>query len=143
MSVGMSCPAFLLCDYFARHGQRIERIYIAMESGAEAADRLRADLRGRNIELLLDVMMAEALISGATTDLDDAALALNALLNEIADRRMPLGEARTITSIGINFRKAVTIPEILPALEMGYGGYAISWVRGVFRHLNLGTPHIL
>lgn len=133
---------FLLCDYFNKNGKRIERIYIAMEPGAEAADRLRADLRGRNIELLLDVMMAEALISGATTNLDDAALALNALLNDIAEERMPLAEARKIASIGINFRKAVTISEILPALETGYGGYAISWARGVFRHLNLGTPHI-
>lgn len=134
--------AFLLCDYFNRHGQRIERIYIALDPSAEAVDSLRADLRGRNIELLLDVMMAEALISGATTDLDDAALALNALLNEIADRRMPVGEARTITSIGINFRKAVSIADIMPALEASFGGKAVSWVRGVFRHLNLGSPHI-
>lgn len=134
--------SFLLCDYFNRQGKRVERIYITMEEGAEAADRLREALRNRNIEVLLDVMFAEASISGAPTDLDDAALALNILLNEVAENRIPLSKAREIASIGINFRKAIVIADIVPALETGFGGYAVSWVRGIFKHLNLGTPHI-
>ncbi len=138
----MSIPPFLLCDYFNKHGKRVERLYIAMDEDSEAANRLRAALKVRNGELLLDVMRSEANISGAPTNLDDAALALNALLGEIEGRRVPVATAMQIASIGINFQKAVTVAEVIPSLEASFGGNAVCWVRGIFRHLNLGTPHI-
>lgn len=134
--------AFTLCDYFDGAGRRVDRIYIANEAGPDATDKVREIVRSGNLERLLDAMMAEAIASDATTDLEDAALALNALLNEVAEKRVYLGEARRITSIGINFLKPVTIAEIMPALEIAFGGYAVSWARGIFRHLNLGTPRI-
>jgi hypothetical protein len=87
-------------------------------------------------------MRAKASISGATTSLDDAALALNALLNEIAERRVAIGEACRITSVSVNFRKSVSVADVMPALETTYGGNAVSWARGIFRQLNLGTPYI-
>lgn len=133
---------FILCDYFNLHGRRIERIYIATDEGDDAADRLRQALRDHRLDLLLDVMKAEANILSAMTNLDDAALALNALLNEVAEERVRLADARQIAAISVNFRKAVTIMETLPALEINFGGNASSWVRGIFRHLNLGTPYI-
>lgn len=135
-------PAFLLCDYFNCRGKRIDRIYIATEEGEAAAHELREALRDHSLDLLLDVMKAEASISSITTNIDDAALALNALLNEIADRRVLPMEAHKIASISVNFRKAVSVVGAMPALETTYGGYAVSWARGIFRQLNLGTPYI-
>lgn len=123
----------MICDYFNGEGKRVERIYIAMDPAPDAADRLREFLRSQNLELLHDMMAAEANLSGKTTSPDEAALALNALLNEIADGRMPLSKARGIASIGINFHKSVSIAEIMPALETGFGGYAASWACGIFR----------
>lgn len=135
-------PAFMLCDYFNSNGKRIERIYVATDEREDAAERLRSEIRSQNLKLLLDVMVAEANILGATTSIDDAALALNALLHEVADERMPLAEAREIATISINCQKPVTIEAVIPALEKEYGGYAISWARGIFRHLALGNPYI-
>lgn len=132
----------MLCDYFNKHGKRIERIYIAMKEGPDAAQNLKDAFEFQNVERLLDAKKAEARISGTPTDLDDAALALNTLLHEVREQRLPISEAMQIVSIGIDFRKAVTIAEVLPSLEAGYGGYAVSWVRGIFRHLNLGPTHL-
>lgn len=139
-SVGTN--AFLLCDYFNEQGKRVDRIYIVNESGDEAADKVRELVRSANLEKSLDAMFAEANASGELTDPDDAALALNVLLNEVAEDRMPLGKAREIASIGVNFRMPLPIADIVPALETNFGGYAVSWVRGIFRRLNLGTPHL-
>lgn len=133
---------FLLCDYFNSNGKRVDRIYIATDEGCDAAAQLREALRVQSLGLLHDVMKAEASISGATTTPDDAALALNALLNEIVEKRVRLADARQITSISVNFLKAVSIADVMPALENNFGGHAASWVRGIFRHLNLGTPYI-
>lgn len=135
-------PHFLLCDYFNSMGKPIERIYIATDARDDAADRLRQALRDHRLDLLLDVMKAEANISSAMTNFDDAALALNALLNEVAEKRVRLADARQIASISVNFLKAVSIADVMPALENNFGGHAASWVRGIFRHLNLGTPYI-
>ena len=135
-------PNFLLCDYFNRQGRRIDRIFICMEEGTDATDKLRADVKGQTIEPLLDAMKAEAKISGAATDTNDAALALNAYLHEIESNRVPISEAVHIASIGVNFRKAISIAEILPALEAGYGGNAVSWACGISRPLRLGSPYL-
>lgn len=135
-------PECMLCDYFNREGKRVERIYIATHESDDAADKLRLTMRGQNLARLHDAIFAKAAISGATTSLDDAALALNTLLHEVADERMPLAEAREIATIGINCQKSVAIEEIIPALEKEYGGYAISWAPGIFSHLALGNPYI-
>ncbi len=132
----------MLCDYFNSEGKRVERIYIATDESDDAADKLRLTMRRQNLALLHDVIFAEAAISGATTSLDDAALALNTLLHEVADARMPLAEAREIAAIGINCQKPVAIEDIIPALEKEYGGFAVSWARGIFSHLTLGNPYI-
>lgn len=134
-------PNFTLCDYFNKEGRRLERIYIANEPGDDAVERVRA-CKGDVFERLHDAMFAEAHASGALTDIGDAALALNVLLNEVAENRMPLGKAREIAFIGVNFRHPVEIADIIPALEKSFGGYAVSWVRGIFSHLNLGTHRL-
>lgn len=133
---------FLLCDYFNVNGRQIERIYIATNERDDAADKLRRALGDHSLDLLVDVMKAEANISDATTSIDDAALALNALLNEIAERRVAIGEACRITSVSVNFHKSVSVADVMPALETTYGGYAVSWARGIFQQLNLGAPYI-
>jgi hypothetical protein len=134
-------PNFTLCDYFNKQGRRLERIYIANEPGEDAVERVRA-CKGDVFERLHDAMFTEAHASGALTDLGDAALALNVILNEVAENRMALEKAREITSIGVNFRQPVEIADIIPTLETSFGGYAVSWVRGIFSHLNLGSPRI-
>jgi len=133
---------FMLCDFVNGDGVPVERFYIAFEEGDERTERLRKTLSGVNRDRLLNEMMAKAKRAGTETNPEDAALALNALLNEVAGRRMKLSSARAITGISINFRKAVSIAEVMPALETNFGGYALSWARGVFRHLCLGTPRL-
>jgi hypothetical protein len=105
-----SLPNFLLCDFFDARGNRVERIFICLEEGQEAADRLRT--------------------------------AINAFLQEVAGQRLPLQQAKTVTSIRVDFRGPVTIQQTLPALEKAFGGYAISWARGTFKPLKLGSPYL-
>lgn len=133
---------FILCDFLNASGHAVERVIIVMEEGDMPSDRVRVALSGAQFDRALSDMRAEAARSGAQTSTEDAALALNALLNEIAGRRTGLSAARSIASVSINFRKAVTIAEIMPALETNFGGYAVSWARGVFGHLCLGTPRL-
>lgn len=139
----MGClPDFILCDYFDERGRRVDRFYVTTEEGAEATEKVRQVVRDRGLEPVLDAMMADALASAEATSVEDAALALNLLLHEVAEARLSLASARDIASIGINFRKAVGIAEIVPALEKEFGGAAVSWARGIFSHLNLGDPYL-
>lgn len=133
---------FILCDFLNASGHAVERVIIAMEEGDMPSDRIQVALSGVKLDRVHSDMRAEAARSGAQTSTEDAAMALNALLNEIAGRRAGLNTARSIASVSINFRKAETIAEAMPALETNFGGYALSWARGVFRHLGLGTPRM-
>lgn len=137
-----SNPDFILCDYFDEKGRRVDRFYVTIEEGDDAADKVSQVVRDRGLEPVLDAMMADAMASVGETRLEDAALALNVLLHEVADDRMSLAAARDIASIGVNFRKAVTIAEIVPALEKEFGGASVSWARGIFSHLDLGPPYL-
>ena len=85
-------------------------------------------------------MRTDAHASCRTTHANDAALALNAYLLEVEDNRIPIAEAVHVASISINFCKALGIAQIMPALERNHGGKAVSWARGVFRPLRLGSP---
>lgn len=135
-------PNFTLCEYFDQAGRWIERIYIVNDEGEAATEEVRELVRSGNFERVLDRMMAEASTTGATTSTEDAALALNALLLEVEDGRLPVAKASEIVAIGLNFRKAVSITEVMPALEANFGGKAVSWARGIFRGLNLGPPGV-
>jgi hypothetical protein len=137
-----SLPNFLLCDFFDARGNRVERIFICLEEGQEAADRLRTAIKAGGVNILLDVMKAEASFTGKPTSFPEAALALNAFLQEVAGQRLPLQQAKTVTSIRVDFRGPVTIQQTLPALEKAFGGYAISWARGTFKPLKLGSPYL-
>lgn len=129
---------FLLCEYFNKNGRRIEQICIADGDAKDAARRLRERLAKRSGKALLQTMRTGAESSGASTSLNDAAIALHALIHDVAEERIPIDEARKITSVSVNYRKAVVIAEIVPTLEARFGGNAASWVRGIFPHLNLG-----
>lgn len=108
----------------------------------EAMERLRTHMWSGDFDILLDVMQAEANFTDTPTKLDDAALALNAFLHEVATERLSLQAAKTVTSIGIDFCRAVRIETIVPVLEKTFGGYAISWARGTFEPLKLGSPYL-
>lgn len=85
-------------------------------------------------------MRTEAGSSCASTSLNDAAMALHALIHDVVEERIPINEARKIESICVNYRKAVAIADIVPTLEERFGSNAGCWVRGIFPHLNLGPP---
>ena len=129
---------FLLCEYFNKNGRCIEQICIADGDTDEATRRLRERLAKKRGKALLKTMRAEADASGATTDLGDAAMALHALIHDVAEERIPIEEARKVTSVSVNYRKAVAVENIVPTLETRFGGNAASWVRAIFPHLNLG-----
>lgn len=132
---------FLLCEYFNKNGKRVECIYIADAEGPDVADKLRQILKNDDErERLFGAMKAEA--SGATTSPDVGALALHALIHEVVAERLPIDVASTITSMRVNFRKAVTVSDVVPALDKEFGGHAGCWVRGIFPHLNLGPATI-
>lgn len=133
---------FLLCEYFNKKGRCIQQICIADGETKEDTRRLRERLAKRSGKALLETMQAEAKASGASTSLDDAAMALQALIHDVANERMPINEARKIVSVSVNYRKAVTIAEIVPTLETRFGGHAASWVRGIFPHLHLGPAGV-
>jgi len=134
---------FILCEYFNKNGRRVERIGIIASEDDEAADKLRGGLvRVSTARRLLDGLKAEARASGASTSLDDGAIALQALIRNVAAGQTPLDDARTITSLSVNYRKAVTIQEVVGVLETTFGGHAVSWARGIFTHLNLGSAGI-
>lgn len=135
-------PNFTLCDYFDQTGQRVERLYIVDDPGGAGTEEIREFIRSRDFDHVLDRMRNEASATGASTSLDDAALALHALLHEVEDKRLPIVMASRIVSVGLNFRKAVSIVDIMPALEANFGGKAVSWARGVFRRINLGSPFV-
>ena len=134
---------FILCEYFNENGRRVERIGIAGGENDDAAEKLRDDLsRFSTARRLLDTMKAEAISSGTSTTPDDGAIALQALIQSVAAGQTPLAEARKITSLSVNYRKAVTIQEVVGVLETTFGGHAVSWARGIFTHLNLGPAGI-
>ena len=135
-------PTFQVCDFFDARGKLVERIFICLEEGQEATDRLRTAIKAGGVNILLDVMKAEASFTGTPTSSSDAALALNAFLLEVGEQRLPLKLAKTVTSIRVDFREPATIQETLPALEKAFGGYAISWARGIFHPLKLGSPFL-
>lgn len=129
---------FLLCEYFNENGRCIEQICIADGDTDEATRRLRERLAKKSGKALLKTMRAEAEASGALTSMDDAAMALHALIHDVAEERIPIDEARKVTSVSVNYRKAVAIADVVPTLETRFGGNAASWVRAIFPHLNLG-----
>lgn len=133
---------FLLCEYFNKNGRRIEQICIADGETAAATRQLRERLAKRSGRALLQTMRTEAEASGASTSLNDAAMALHALIHDVAEERIPIDEARKVTSVSVNYRKAVTIAEIVPTLEARFGGHAACWARGIFPHLNLGPAGV-
>lgn len=130
---------FTLCDYFNAKGQQIERIFISTETDDVAAAVLQS---GVNIEADVRRMRAEAKAAGQTTNLEDAALALTALIGEVVRENISIHDAREVLSISVNFGKPVTIPDIMPALEIRHGANTASWARGIFPHLGLGHPGI-
>lgn len=129
---------FILCEYFNKNGRCIERIFIADGDDDAATNRLRDALRGRKGEHVLEAKKAMAMESCASTSHEDGALALHALIHEVLDERLPLADARKITSLGVNYREAVEIAEVMPALETRFGGHAVNWARFIFSHLKLG-----
>ncbi len=131
---------FLLCEYFNKNGRCIEQICIADGDTKDAARQLRERLAKRSGKALLQTMRTEAETSGASTSLNDASMALHALIHDVAEERIPINEARKIESISVNYRKAVAVADIVPALEARFGSNAACWVRGIFPHLNLGPP---
>jgi hypothetical protein len=134
---------FILCEYFNENGRRVERIGIIGGEDDDAADTLREGLvRVGTARRLLDALKAEARASGAETSLDDGATALQALIRNVAAGETPLADARKITSLSVNYRKAVTIQEVVGVLETKFGGHSVSWARGIFTHLNLGPAGI-
>lgn len=134
-----SSDNFILCDYFNAKGQQIECIFISTETDDVAAAVLQS---GVNIEADMRRMRAEAKAAGQTTNLEDAALALTALIGEAVRENISIHDAREVLSISVNFGKPVTIPDIMPALEIRHGANASSWARGIFPHLGLGHPGI-
>lgn len=134
---------FMLCEYFNENGGRVERIGIVTSEDDEAADKLRGGLvRVSTARRLLNSLKAEARASGASTSLDDGAIALQALIRNVLAEETPLADARIITSLSVNYRKAVSIKEVVGVLETTFGGHAVSWARGIFTHLNLGPAGI-
>lgn len=129
---------FLLCEYFNKNGRRIEQICITDGEAEDASRKLRERLAKRSGKALLHTMRKEAQTSDASTDLSDAAMALHALIHDVADERIPIEDARKITTLSVNYRKAVAIADIVPALEERFGSNAACWVQGIFPHLNLG-----
>lgn len=135
-------PNLLLCDYFDEVGQRVERLYLVGDTDEICAEEIRELIRSRKFEKVLDRMMAEANEPDSAISLDDAALALHALLHEVEEKRLPMIVACKIVSVGLNLRKAVSIVDIMPALEANFGGIAVSWARGLFCKLDLGPPRL-
>lgn len=133
---------FLLCDYFNKKGRRIEQICIADGETEAATRQLRERLAKQSGKALLKTMQAEAEASGASTSLDDAAMALQALIHDVVQERIPIDKARKIASVSVNYRKAVAIAEIVPTLEARFGGHAASWARGIFPQLRLGPAGV-
>lgn len=131
---------FLLCEYFNKNGHCIEQICIADGEANDASRKLRERLAKRTGKALLQTMRTEAASSGASTSLNDAAMALHALIHDVAEERIPIEDARKITTLSVNYRKAVNVADIVPALEERFGSNAACWVRGIFPHLNLGPP---
>lgn len=129
---------FLQCEYFNKNGRRIEEICIADGDTQESTRLLREKLAKKSGKALLKTMRAEAEASGALTSMDDAAMALHAIIHDVAQERIPIDEARKVTSVSVNYRKAVAVENIVPSLEARFGGNAASWVRAIFPHLNLG-----
>jgi hypothetical protein len=129
---------FLLCEYFNKNGRCIEQICIADGEADDASRKLRERLAKRSGKALLQTMRTEAESSGTSTSLNDAAMALHALIHDVAGERIPIEDARKITTLSVNYRKAVAIADIVPALEERFGSNAACWVRGIFPHLNLG-----
>lgn len=129
---------FLLCEYFNKNGRCAQQICIADGETEDASRKLREKLAKRSGKALLQTMRTEAETSGAPTDLNDAAMALHALIHDVAGERITIEDARKITALSVNYRKAVAIADIVPTLEARFGGHAACWVRGIFPHLNLG-----
>lgn len=129
---------FLLCEYFNQSGRCIEQICIADGEAANASRKLRERLAKRSGKALLQTMRTEAEASGASTDLSDAAMALQALIHDVVQERIPIEDARKITTLSVNYRKAVAIAAIVPTLDARFGSNAACWARGIFPHLNLG-----
>lgn len=133
---------FILCDYFNAKGKKIESIFISLERDPDQADTASELLARSGAAAALEQMKAEAAASGETTGLEEAALALNALLGQVIEEEVSIHDARKINAISVNFKKSVTIAEIVPVLDMDYGANSASWARGVFSHLNLGHPGV-
>lgn len=129
---------FLLCEFFNKKGRCVEQICIAEGDADDTSRKLRERLAKRSGRALLQTLRSEAEATGASTAFSDAATALHALIHEVAESRIPIDEARKIESISVNYRKAVAIADIVPALEERFGSNAGCWVRGIYPHLNLG-----
>lgn len=136
-----SKASFYLFDYFNAKGQQVERILIPVERDPEASEMALAILENdASLEANINHMKAEAKAAGEVTRLEDAALALTALISEVVRESISIHDAREILSISVNFGKPLTIPEVMPAVEIGFGANAANWARGIFPHLRLGHP---
>lgn len=133
---------FILCEYFNAFGEQVERIIISGEDVQEASAEAVLSRSGQEVHDAIECMRAEAKATGQATTLEDASLALTALLSEVTSENISIDDAREVFSISVNLRERVTIPDIMPTLEMRYGANAANWARGIFPHLRLGHPGI-
>lgn len=132
---------FMLCDFLNEKGRRVERIYI-VEGEGDPAEKARAMLQGTNLERVMDRLFAKAKETDEITTPADGALAVHALLHDVIEERISVETAREIRLVSVNFRHAVEIADVIPALETSFGGHAVSWARGVFSHLDLGPAGV-
>lgn len=132
----------MLCEYFTELGELVTQIYVVDSEDAEAATKAIKALKSREADFLFEKWKTDAEVSGASTNLDQGAMAVEALIYDVVTERTPIAEAREVASVSVNFRKAVTIVDVMPALEASAGGNAVCWARAIFKPLNLGVAEI-
>lgn len=137
-----SSTDFVLCEYFNESGDLVSRICIVDSEDPNAAAKARNVLKSPEGDGLLEKWKSEAEVSGAVTSSAEAAMAVEALIYDVVTESTPLDEAREVVSVSVNFRKSVTIADVMPTLEATAGGNAVCWAREIFKPLNLGVTGI-
>jgi hypothetical protein len=77
-----------------------------------------------------------------TTDSNEGALAVQALLVDVTTERAELALARKVRSVSVDGRAPVPIADVLQDLEAGFGAPSTQWAHAIFTHLKLVPPTI-
>lgn len=131
---------FIVCEFFGKNGSLVDRLFVVDSEGA--VEETRNALVSGNASELLNGMLARAEASGSRTNLTEGVTAVQALIYEVVSKRKPVIEAREVTSVKVNYQKAVAILDVMRVLEANRGGRAARWARFIFGPPNLAPAEV-